>query len=212
MAGRDASAGERIAPPQPVESPEIVVRRAKLGPVLNSQGREMSIGREVPAGAERRNQVTYRLQVACGGFGHCDGRLPQPGIHQVERHLDGQRFLKKPWSVWPLRFSLSQSDSDRRIERLLEGDPPFLHGRPYESLYIRLQRDRRPHWLHHSINSVAVMMSSENQPDPEPCWPLLPHSQRLRRAGPFALAAAAPPRTSDVHSGRSGETRFGGPA
>lgn len=37
--------------------------------------------------------------------------------------------------------------TDRRIERLLEGDPPFLHGRPYESLYIRLQRDRRPHWL-----------------------------------------------------------------
>lgn len=34
----------------------------------------------------------------------------------------------------------------------------------------------------------------------------------VRRAGPFALAAVAPPRASDVHSGRSGETRFGGPA
>jgi hypothetical protein len=57
----DRLTGYWIAPTQAAKSSKIVVRGAKLGPVLDRQCREMSVGSKISPGAQRRNQITHRL-------------------------------------------------------------------------------------------------------------------------------------------------------
>ena len=60
----------------------------------------MSVRGEVAAGAQRRNQITHRLQVPWGRFRNCDRSLLQPGIDHVEGSFDAERLLERVLILW----------------------------------------------------------------------------------------------------------------
>jgi hypothetical protein len=59
--------------------------------MFNSQSSQVSVGREIPAGAHSQEQLAKNVQVARTGMDDCRGRLIQPGSHQIKSCLDRQR-------------------------------------------------------------------------------------------------------------------------
>ena len=57
--------------------------------MLDGQGSQVSVGCEIPAGAQRQEQLAENLQVARTGMHDSRGRLIQPGSHQIKRCIDG---------------------------------------------------------------------------------------------------------------------------
>src|ERR1035441_1301231 len=53
--------------------------------MLDRQGREEGVAREVAGGAERREQIAQHGGVASGGMDDRDGGLSQPAVDDVER-------------------------------------------------------------------------------------------------------------------------------
>ena len=57
--------------------------------MLDGQGSQVSVGREIAAGAKRPEQLAQNLQVSRTGMHDSRGRLFQPGSHQSKSRIDG---------------------------------------------------------------------------------------------------------------------------
>ena len=85
---REAGLRQRVAPLQATESRKVGIGGTELGAVLDGQGRQMGVGCEVAAGAQRLEQFADKLQVARTGMHDGRGRLVQPGSHQIKSCID----------------------------------------------------------------------------------------------------------------------------